>query len=229
MPVVVAAGLGAFLLTLAIGLYFLFQPSDVSRVIIADITVEGAQKTIEQISAVSKTDRTYEQNLSIGNAYARMGLVKDALDAYEVAAKLGDIPTDSSPLRYAIEQLGDPLLSDTAIRVMQSYRGQHIDQALARALESEVLMVRRNALRTMQRRGSSTVVQQVDVAIRDLLSAPSCEERRQGLTELSKVASGSDVKRTLEAIAKVEQRPGHPLNSCMVADLAPAKQRIIER
>lgn len=226
---IVTAGLTTFALTLAIGLYVVFREPDVTRVDIQTLSSDDAQKTIDELRGVAPADRTYEQAIALGNAYARMDLVKDALDAYEYAAKVGEIPEGSSPLNYTIGKLADPLLSDTAIRVLQSFRGAHIDAALTNALSSELLIVRRNALRAMQRRGSARVVQQVDVAIRDLLTAPTCEERRQALGELAKYASGSDVKRTLEAIALIEQRPGHQQHSCMNAELGPAKQRIIER
>jgi len=229
MSTLVGAGVITFALTLGIGLYFVFREPPITSVQIEKLTADAAQKTVDEVGGLAPADRTYQQSIELGNAYARMDLVKDALDAYEYAAKIGEIPAGSSPLSYTLSKLGDPLLSDTAIRVLQSFRGSHIDAALAKALEHELLIVRRNALRAMQRRGSATVVQQVDVAIRDLLTAPTCEERRLALAELAKNASGSDVKRTLEAIALIEQRPGAALHSCMNAELAPAKQRIIER
>lgn len=96
-------------------------------------------------------------------------------------------------------------------------------------LTDDSIIVRRQVLKVMKRRGSATVAHEVDVAVRDLLDAPTCAERKEGLATLARIASGQDRARALQAIGEVEEGPKNEQTSCMLPELERSKTRILKR
>ncbi|MFZ9886666.1 MAG: protein kinase domain-containing protein [Myxococcota bacterium] len=202
----VAAVLVVVLATLAIGFTWLRQPS------LERIDGGEAAEVLAQLDAIAPAERTLRDELWRGHALVQLGRQQEAYGAYGAAAKLGEL--DERALGLAFAALGEPNPA-AALDLLGDQRSDAVTKRLLERTLDESWAVRRNALQALGERGAKERANFEAIAIKDLLTGPSCVQRRIGLLDLEKYGRSENAR---EAFQQALSRKATD-NACMARDL----------
>ncbi len=193
----------------AVALLSMAPPAELS---VARIERGEAALVLQEIESVPLLERTAKQELYRGHALAALARVPEALRAYRSAAKLG--VTDERGLDLALRQLPEANPVEAMDLLVESPADDVTDALLERVADDSWL-VRHNALIVLDERGAKDRVDLEALAIQDLLSGPTCKQRRLGLLDLQqhgKTQKARDAFKKAYALKDAD-------NACMRADL----------
>lgn len=134
------------------------------------------------------------------------------------ASKLG--AGDDGALSLALEGLQEKQ-ADEALAVLESWPGDDVDERLQTLLRGEDWWPRHHAAALLKRRGKGELIDEQELAIKDLETGGTCQSRRFGLLRLKR--EGRD-ERALDAVKAASSRM--PDNLCMALDLTSTERAL---
>ena len=204
----------SFLVVVIVGSLLFVKPDDaLARIDRGEAA--GVLKSLEKRGELSPAERLVQ-----GHAYISLGQTEEALISYEEAGKSNVV--DTRALEATLVALDDQV-AETAIRVLTSWPGPGVDDALVVRARDPRALLRRNAIRVLDHRGKLTPETEEGAALLDIQGGKTCEERRAGLLTLGRVG------RSKSALSAVEELDHGAANACLTADLTRVQRDVMTR
>lgn len=202
--------LGCFAIAFIIVALLALAPAGESS--LARMDGKDAAALLAQIESVPPLERTAKQELARAQALADLGRTEDALEAYRAAAKLGLV--EERGLALALSQLGEPN-PVAAMDLLVEYPREEATEALLERVKADSWDVRHNALLVLDERGLKGRVDLEALAVQDLLTGPTCKQRRLGLMALKEHGKSQRAREAVQKAAALKDGD----NACMRSDL----------
>jgi len=172
-----------------------------------------AAQVLGEIDAIPDHERTAVNELERGHALAKLGQRDSALGAYRRAQALG--LTDRRAMNVALGEL-EAEQPTVALEYLISFSNGAVTSELRQMTRSAPAQRRHHALFALESRGELEEGTREDVAILDLLTNPTCKDRREGLLELRKVGRSKKARAAFDKALLLKDTD----NACMKRELS---------
>jgi tetratricopeptide (TPR) repeat protein len=213
LPAVAASFLLGMFLVVALAFAFAGAEPAADAAVLARIDGGQAAAVLAEIEAVPDHERSAVQELERGHALSKLGRDADALDAYRRAQALG--LTDRRAMGVALRTLAEPQPT-VAMEYLIAFGGDAVNGELVMLTGSESWQRRHNAVYVLEQRGAVDVIDREQVAALDLLTGPTCRDRKQGLLDLRKVGRTEKAREAFNKALALKDTD----NACMRRELS---------
>lgn len=180
--------------------------------LVARIDAGEAAAVLSELDAVPAQKRSARDELARGHALAKMDRTSDALVAYQTAQALG--LTDRRAMNVALGRLGEPQPTP-AINYLVALNDERVTGELLALSQSPSWQRRHNAVYVLDERGEKGTLDAEGVAILDVLTGPTCKDRRQGLLDLRRVGRTEKAREAFTKALALKDTD----NACMKREL----------